>query len=654
MMGRFLFLVLWPAVLWSAEPGVERTLPSSSLGETDPPDGDESLAAAQATLAAAKSEPDALRALATVVNLHRRRGDFAEGLARARDGLERARVLGDRALEVEFLYLRGRLYWNLNDYPRALETHLEELRLTQAMNDPFLLARTHGGLGLTYQRFGRPDDALDHFKRGLEVAARAPDDRIRSSLLNSLGVYHLDRGEPVQATELFSEALRLRETYGNSRAIAETLTNLGLAADSAGDSGRALNYLQRALTTFETLKYRRSIATTHRRIAAVLRGAGRTTEALASLNAALKVAGTLDSSEVMAEIWLELALTHEARGEFAEALAAQRRHAAAGERARGVEDRRRMAELRARYGDEQRELEIALLRRSQELQKAELSDQRSRNIALAAGLIGGVAFLGAIIGVQIVRLRSARRLHAATEHARERAESAERMKSHLLQIASHDLKVPLTALHATAGLMARSPGDPEAVRRHATGIQADAARMRALVRDFLDASAIEEGNLLVQPAATDLVETARLAVASLEPVAVQKEQRLQIIAPAAALPLVRADAERLRQVFDNLIGNALKFTQAGGEISVAFGESAPWVYAEVRDNGPGLGPVEFARIFSPGVGFGPRSKAGEGDSTGLGLVITRELLAMQGGRLEVESQPGRGAVFRVMLATAAG
>lgn len=650
-MLRYLLLLLWPAAVWAAEPSVERSGAVAATIEVEPPDGDDSLAAAEAAYAAATSEAAALRALAGVVNLHRRRGDYAEGLARARDGLERARALGDQALQVEFLYLRGRLYWNLTDYPQALETHLEELRLSQALDDPFLVARTHGGLGLTYQRFGRSEDALHHFERGLAVAARAPDGRIRSSLLNSLGVYHLDRGEPARATELFSEALRLRESYGNARAIAETLTNLGQAAEAAGDSARALDYLQRALTTFEALKYRRSIATTHRRMASVLRRMGRLDEALSHLRVALQVAGTLDSSEVMAELWLEQSLVLEARGEFAAALAAQRSHAAASERARGAEDRRRMAELRARYGEEQRELEIALLRRSQELQKAELSDRRSQTLALAAGLIGGVAFLGAIIAVQVVRLRSARRLHAATEHARMRAEDADRLKSRLLQIASHDLKVPLTALHATAGLIARSPTDPDAVLRHAAGIQADTARMRTLVRDFLDASAIEDGSLVVQPASIDLPAVAHQAVQSLGPVAAQKEQHLHWVEPAARLPRVRADAERLRQVFDNLIGNALKFTQAGGTITVTCGESTPWVYAEVRDNGPGLGPAEFARIFSPTPAVSPRTGAGEGDSTGLGLVIARELLTLQGGRLEVESQPGKGATFRLLLAS---
>jgi signal transduction histidine kinase len=249
-------------------------------------------------------------------------------------------------------------------------------------------------------------------------------------------------------------------------------------------------------------------------------------------------------------------------------------------------------------------------------------------------------------------LKAERRLHAATEHARERAEAAERLKSRLLQIASHDLKVPLTALNATAGLIGREPDDPAAVRRLAEGIQADTARMRGLVRDFLDAAAMEDGNLQLNSAECDLGVIAQAAVQSLEPVARAKSQRLVFQAATATLPPVRADGDRLRQVFDNLVGNALKFTPPGGEITVALGEAAGWVFAEVRDSGPGLGPADFARIFAPYQRLSAQPTGAGEDSTGLGLFIARELLTLQGGRLEVQSQPGSGAVFRVNLPVA--
>lgn len=626
--------------------------PAAVATEVESPDGEEALRGAEQTLARAPTETEALRALATLVNLHRRRGDYNQGLAGARDGLVRAEALGDLRLQIEFLYLLGRIYWNLSDYPRSLQHHLRELKIAELLGDPYLLARTHGGLGLTSHRYGRNEEAMLHFNTGLEFARQAGDDRIRSSLLNSLGNYHLGERDFDRAAALHEEALRLREGYGNRRAIAESLTNLGLVAEARGDTPTALSYLQRALTTFEALRYRRYIANTHRRLAMVLRKDGRLDEALSHLQTAAQVAATLDSAEVLADIHEEATRLHEARGDLAAALQSQRALASAIAQMRGEADRRLIEELRAHYGAEQRELEIALLKRDQQLQTAELHQRRSQNLSLVAGLVGGVTLLGAIIVIQLVRLRVERRLHAATEHARERAEAAERLKSRLLQIASHDLKVPLAALNATARLIGQSPHDTATVTRLVGGIQADTARMRNLVRDFLDAAAIEDGNLQVQTVELDLAAVARAAVESLRPVAAGKEQQLVLDASAPPLPRVEADAERLRQVFDNLVGNALKFTPPGGSITVAFGVAGAWAFAEVRDTGPGLGPADFAKIFAPRQQLSAKP-TGDEHSSGLGLFIARELLARQGGRLEVQSQPGQGATFRVLLPVAA-
>lgn len=614
-------------------------------------EGDEALVAVQQALAEAGDEISALQAMTAIVNLQRRRGDYPAGLALAREGLTRARVLGDSRLEVEFLYLIGRIHWNLADYPLSIETHLEELKRVRALKDDALLARTHVALGLTYERFGNREDARTHFNIALKLAQSAGDQRQLASILNSLGNYFLAEQDYDRARDLHQQALALREALGQRRAIADSLTNLGLVAAAQGHPARALDYLQQALAIYQPLKLKRYIANTHRRLATVLRETGRPEEALNHLDMADEIASDLGSAEVRAAIYQEYARTHEAQGKFAEALEFERKLTAANEEMRGVQDRQRMSELRAHYNAEQRELEITLLRRDQELKAGEISRRRLQNVALGIGLALGAAILGAVLLLQRVRMRAQRRLHAATEHARERAETAERLKTRLLMMASHDLKVPLAALNATADLIGRSSADAPIVKRLAEIMRADTARLRSLVRDFLDAAAIEEGNLQLHTAEINLAAVAKTAVETLQPVAAAKRQELVYTAPMDELPLIEADADRLRQVFDNLLGNAIKFTPAGGRIELAFGKAGGWAFAEVRDNGPGLGPAEFAKIFAPQPRLAPDATK-SGDSTGLGLVITRELLTLQGGRLEVQSLPGCGAVFRVLLPVA--
>jgi signal transduction histidine kinase len=403
--------------------------------------------------------------------------------------------------------------------------------------------------------------------------------------------------------------------------------------------------LQRALEIYSRFDLKRYVANTHRRLASVLRGMRRTDEALAQLAMARDIAEPLGSPEVLSAIYRGFALTHEARGEWRQALEFERRVAAANEAGRQDRDRQRIAELQTRYDLERREHEIVMLRTDQELKVAEIRRRRLFSLALAGCFGVGLVTLGAIIAVQRIRLHSERRLREANERARKQAESADHLKSRLLQMASHDLKAPLSSLKASADRIARSAHDGELVTRLAEGIRIDTARMGKLVRDFLDHAAIEAGRLKLHREQVDLAEIGRAAVQGLAPVASAKGQELTVLPPTDPWPLVEADTDRLRQVFDNLLSNALKFTPAGGQVELSFGTSADRVYAEVRDTGPGLSPQDFAKLFAPQGGEG----SGFGGTSGLGLFITRELLALHGGHLEIESQPGSGALFRVVL-----
>lgn len=611
----------------------------------DPTESDTTMSATDDKDAAAGP----MRALVRTANLQRRRGEYVAGLATAREGLARAQKTGDERMQIEFLHLIGRIEWNLTDYPRAIESHLLELRLAQKLDDPKLLARTQAALGLTYHRFGQVATALEHFDEALRLAQKAGDEAQVASVFNNLGNHYLELKDYARAKEMHTRALTIRQKLGHTRSLADSYTNLGLVADATGDTAGAMTQLERALEIYQRFGMKRYIANTHRRLAAVLRRAGDVAGAQAHLDEALGIASALGSAEVLANIYDEYARVAEMKGDLRTALDFQRKLADATETMRGENDRQRIAELRARFDAEQRELEIRLLRRDQDVQTAELRRRRSQNIALAAGLVLGVVLFGAVIVVQRVRLHAERRLLAATEHARERAENAERLKTRFLQIASHDLKTPLNALTATAHLLARTP-EGGAVQRLAEGIRADTARMAALVRDFLDAAAIEDGNLAVHLSEVDLVAITRAAVEALQPVATLKRQTLTLEEPVA-LRRVRADPDRLRQIYDNLIGNALKFTPPDGTVVVALGEVDGCVYAEVRDTGPGLQPEDFGRLFAPYSRLSARA-TGKESSMGLGLFITHELLALQGGRLEVESQPGEGAVFRFLLPAA--
>lgn len=220
------------------------------------------------------------------------------------------------------------------------------------------------------------------------------------------------------------------------------------------------------------------------------------------------------------------------------------------------------------------------------------------------------------------------------------ARGATRARDDILSIVAHDLRSPLNSI--VLGI--------QALRRrgrgvlNATGAEAldrllsSAQRMGRLIEDLLDVARLEAGQLSLSPSPQPTEGLLREAVEAARP---QAGQVHLLLDEPGALPPVLADRDRLLQVFSNLLGNALKFTPPGGEVRAGARLEGEAVCFYVRDTGPGIAPEALAHIFERFWQADRRDRRG----AGLGLSIARGLVEAHGGRLRVESEPGRGSTF---------
>ncbi len=232
----------------------------------------------------------------------------------------------------------------------------------------------------------------------------------------------------------------------------------------------------------------------------------------------------------------------------------------------------------------------------------------------------------------------------ALDRARDRAEVANRAKGDFLANMSHELRTPLNAILGYSQILIRRPDLDEAARDAVQTVQDSGRHLLGLIDDVLDMAKVESGHLELVPEETDLPALAQGVVDLLEVRARRKGLDLRL-ALAPGLPeVVLTDPRRLRQVLLNLLGNAVKFTTKGSvELRVA-PEGGTGLHFAVRDTGPGIAAAELERIFRPFEQAGRAEARAAG--TGLGLAISRRLVELMGGELEVESEPGRGSVFR--------
>ena len=246
-----------------------------------------------------------------------------------------------------------------------------------------------------------------------------------------------------------------------------------------------------------------------------------------------------------------------------------------------------------------------------------------------------------------------RRAALAIDNARlyESAQRAIRAREELVAVVSHDLKNPLsTALMNVQILLRKLPATEEAreLRRPVERIQKAAERMERLIRDLLDLAKLDAGHLSIEPLPEEVHGLVSDAIELLREAAAAGSLRLtHSVAPGAGR--ARCDRERILQVMSNLVGNAIKFTPSGGEVTVGAEPSGADVLFWVRDTGPGIAEEDRAWIFDRY--WQARQTAHKG--TGLGLSIAKGLVEVHGGRIWVESQVGAGSTFFFTLPAAA-
>jgi signal transduction histidine kinase len=272
----------------------------------------------------------------------------------------------------------------------------------------------------------------------------------------------------------------------------------------------------------------------------------------------------------------------------------------------------------------------------------------------------GVLAVARGVSAKPFRAREIDRLRMLADHAAlavhksmllMQAQSADRAKGRFLATMSHELRTPLTALAGYNELLCDQVigpvSDPQLdiLER----MRSVTMHLSAMIEEILSFTNLEEGRELVRPSEFLVADLVRASIAVVQPMADQKKLTLEVVLPKTPVRIT-SDIDKSRQILVNLLGNALKFTDAGG-VRVVVRKTAADVRIDVTDTGIGIAEEELARLFRPfaQVDTGLTRRHG---GTGLGLYISRRLVTLLGGHIEVNSQQGAGSTFSVIFPVA--
>jgi signal transduction histidine kinase len=230
-------------------------------------------------------------------------------------------------------------------------------------------------------------------------------------------------------------------------------------------------------------------------------------------------------------------------------------------------------------------------------------------------------------------------------------EELERLRTDLLSTIAHELRTPLTAVRTSAGLLLDPSTQPTADQQRAMieTIGRNADRMQRLVGDILDLARYRSGAIRLQLRPFDAAAMAQSVVNAIAPLVEARHQAVEL-AVDGSRPRVFGDHRRLEQALVNLVSNAQRFTPDGGRISVSVGGDEASVRWAVTDEGPGIPAEDQPRLFERFfVGGSQRNDRREG--VGLGLPTALAIAQAHGGTIEVDSRPGGGSTFALVVPT---
>ncbi len=690
---RFGWLLLWlflvPAVDAAVDESVARAdaervlaetridqinLAAENLARTDPTRAEQ--LASDAFVGARDSgyESGRIEALHNLGRIARLRGQLPAASGYLLEALSAAEALGDPRLIAKVGNSYGTVLERQGLDAEALDRHQRVQNLWRDLDDlPGLIASSIN-IARVFERRQAWNDAQRHYEAALSQydtyanKALVPPQDVAAIWLGQ-GRIALARGLVDQAEYAFTRALDLQTEHRD--VVGESAARAGLArvAAARGDETAAVSRLEQALTLATRVGARAEMIDALAELGrwhfsragdelSGTRRRDRLQRALDFTRRALQL-GRQGESDRSLQIGLhrQLADIHELQGDTAQALTDLKTAHELRERQFQEQSDARYALLANAANMRERERELLALRAASE-QQAEILAQETllkRALAAAVILLAGIAVL---LTVRFVESRRAARERAeanarlgvalqAAELARARAEEADRIKTEMLGIAAHDLRNPLGSIIGFAELIRSERESIDDARRHAGIIGAAAERTLKLVSDLLESAVLDAGQIKLQPVPCDLSVLLADAIGRVGARAQAKQQQIDFRAASGAIVL--ADVERLDQVFENLLTNALKFSPLKGLIEVWIELDAERARVAIRDYGPGLSADDRRQLFKRFQRLSARPTAGE-SSTGLGLAIVKDLIELHGGSVRAESEGiGRGATFFVEL-----
>lgn len=573
------------------------------------------------------------------------------------------------------------------NYDTAMDFFIKSLAISDSLRHPSGKIFSYLAIADVFEEVGNLDKSVQFLEKAFELSSTLGEPGIHILVLTELGKINAITNHTEEAFQNFEEVLRLEEQLFLPGMKADALFNLADLYNKNGEHEKAITFHKKALAIWRSVGNRLQEARLLNEIGGVYEQMKNPDRALANYTAALEVYQIIDQKTGIAESYnnigalyylenkvddaiknLELGLSagrssqtkdpvrrsyellsvcFEAQGNYQQALANKDLFVAMNDFILKEESDQKLLEVQNSYMLDQKETQIERLESVRKQRERVIAEQRKvRNFLFA--LIGlGVIVAGLILYMYLLKRRSNKQLkvvNARVEEQNIQLQNLNATKDKFFSILGHDLKSPLNSLSSFSNLLINyfDSLSKEEIQTLAKDLDKSLKNLNSLLDNLLEWARSQTGNISFKPEPFDLTTVLNENKELLHSQAGNKQ--ISIAQEQSTAITVSAHRHSITTVVRNLISNAIKFTPAGGQIKIRTSENHNDVIVSIADTGVGMSESVIKNLFRIDSKHSTLGTANE-KGTGLGLVLCKDFVEKNGGRLWVESKEGEGSIF---------
>ncbi len=580
-----------------------------------------------------------------------RKGDYGESLTLNKSALEAYTESGNIGGMASVNNNIGVIYSSMQNFEKAFNYFLESLRAYRKLNQERGISKSLNNLGIVSMENNDPENALKYFEESIAISRKEGNLRATSNTLNNIALVFLDQKKYDAAKKYLNEALDICNTSGYTINKMSIFINLGVIYQKQGQINKAREFFEKSHAIAKQIGDIVSITDALINLAEIKYIQGEDKEALKNSDSAIKYSNETGALEQLKNSLSIKMLLASATGKRNEAFDYLEQINDLQDSLFTIKNSELTAHLRNQYDWEYKDREIENLKKESRLQALEI--EKKENFQIFMVILFSFILVAIIIGIRSYKKLSSAHKDIKNKNAllRDRESKLTQViaeKDKLFSVVSHDLKNPFNSLLGNSDFLLEVYNDMEDDERLEIikNIRSASRKAYNLLEELLKWVASQRGRLKINKEVFNLTEEAEHAIYIAEESAETKDIELKIEAPKSIL--VNADKNMIASVIRNLLINAIKFSKKHSSIYIFIRQAGEEVTLSVKDNGIGMSKEEVSQLFKIVAGISKSGTENE-KGTGLGLILCKDFVEKNEGKIEVESEPEKGSVFRFTL-----